>query len=202
MQAWGGRYSHCTMTSSPLLAAAATAAAGTPSEWIRRFVHLLPPGAHVLDVACGSGRNAGYLASLGHQITGVDRDAQALAQLPAGVTAVQADIENDAWPLSYEQFDAVIVTNYLWRPLWPQILGSVRDGGVLLYETFAQGNEVYGKPSRPDFLLAPGELLRVCTGWQVVAYEHGLRTQPDRIVQRIATIKTAGLETPALPLLP
>lgn len=177
--------------SSPTTASLATPA----SEWIQRFSHLLPPAARVLDVACGSGRHARYLASLGHQVTGVDRDAQALACLPAGVTAVQADIENDAWPLSYEQFDAVVVTNYLWRPLWPQILGSVRDGGVLIYETFAQGNAVYGKPSRPDFLLAPGELLKVCTSWQVVAYEHGVRTAPERVVQRIAAIKTVGIDT-------
>ncbi len=146
----------------------------------------------MLDVACGSGRHAAWLAAKGHHVTGVDRDAQALAQLPTNVTAVHADIENDAWPLAYEQFDAVVVTNYLWRPLWPQIMGSVRDGGVLLYETFAQGNEAYGKPSRPDFLLQPGELLRVCAGWQVVAYEHGLRSQPQRVVQRIAAIKPAA----------
>jgi hypothetical protein len=90
----------------------------------------------------------------------------------------------------------VVVTNYLWRPLWPQILDSVAPGGVLLYETFGQGNEA-GKPSRPDFLLAPGELLQVCTGWQVVAYECGQLRQPDRVVQRIAAIRPAGSALPA-----
>ncbi|MGN1056922.1 MAG: class I SAM-dependent methyltransferase [Comamonas sp.] len=169
------------------------AAAPLPaSEWVLRFAHLLPAGAKVLDVACGHGRHAAYLAQRGVQVTGVDRDAQALAQLPREVQAVQADIENDPWPLAYEQFDGVLVTNYLWRALWPQILGSVRDGGVLIYETFAQGNEAYGKPSRPDFLLAPGELLKVCAGWQIVAYEHGVLSQPDRVVQRIVAIKTLG----------
>ena len=111
-----------------------------------------------------------------------------LAVLPAAVQAVQADIENGPWPLVGQQFDAVVVTNYLWRPLWPQILGSVRPGGVLIYETFGQGNAAYGKPSRPDFLLASGELLQVCQGWHIVAYEHGVRSQPDRVVQRIVAI--------------
>ena len=188
---------NCT-SSIPAAAHLATA----PSEWIQRFAHLLPPAASVLDVACGSGRHAAYLASLGHRVTGVDRDAQALDHLPAAVTAVQADIEHDAWPLAYEQFDAVVVTNYLWRPLWPQILGSVRNGGVLMYETFARGNELYGKPSRPDFLLLPGELLRVCTGWQVVAYEQGLRRDPNRVVQRIVAIKPSLADNAPLPLLP
>ncbi len=188
------------MTSNMSTPAAAHMTAA-PSEWIQRFHHLLPPTARVLDVACGSGRHAAYLASLGHHVTGVDRDASALDQLPASVTAVHADIENDAWPLSYEQFDAVVVTNYLWRPLWPQILGSVRSGGVLIYETFAQGNEAYGKPSRPDFLLAPGELLKVCTGWQIVAYEHGMRRLPERVVQRMVAIKPlGGDDLPAAPL--
>lgn len=172
-----------------------------PSEWIQRFAHLLPAPAQVLDMACGSGRHAAYLAGLGHHVTGIDRNPQALAQLPTGVTAIEADIENGPWPLPGQQFDAVIVTNYLWRALWPQVLGSVREGGVLLYETFAQGNAAYGKPSRPDFLLAPGELLQVCAGWQIVAYEHGLRPQPDRVVQRIAAIKPRGDGAPALPLL-
>lgn len=179
-------------------APAAAPAAIAPSEWIQRFAHLLAPGAQVLDVACGRGRHAAWLAGLGHQVTGVDRDAQALAALPAAVTAIQADIEADTeagWPLGAQQFDAVIVTNYLWRPLWPHILGSARAGGVLLYETFAQGNAAYGKPSRPDFLLAPGELLQVCAGWQVVAYECGQRSQPDRVVQRIAAIKPSNAAT-------
>lgn len=174
-----------------------SAAATTPSEWIQRFAHLLPAQAQVLDLACGSGRHAAYLAQRGHQVTGVDRNAQALAQLPSNVTAVAADIENGPWPLAGQQFDAVIVTHYLWRALWPHILGSVRDGGLLIYETFAQGNAAYGKPSRPDFLLAPGELLQVCAGWHIVAYEHGLRSQPERVVQRIAALKPAGHAAPA-----
>lgn len=174
-----------------------TAPAAAPSEWIQHFAHLLPTPAQVLDVACGNGRHAAYLASQGHQVTGIDRNAQALAQLPASVQAIEADIENAPWPLTGQQFDAVVVTNYLWRALWPHILGSVREGGMLIYETFAQGNEAYGKPSRPDFLLTPGELLQVCAGWHIVAYEHGLRSQPDRVVQRIVAIAPAtNLATP------
>lgn len=171
------------------------------SEWVARWQHLIPARAHVLDIACGSGRHASFLAAQGHQVTGIDRDAQALAQLPASVRALQADIENAPWPLPGQQFDAVVVTNYLWRPLWPQVLASVRAGGVLIYETFARGNEAYGRPSRPDFLLAPGELLQVCAGWQVVAYEHGRCTQPDRVVQRIVAIPPQEDAVPAQPLL-
>ena len=171
------------------------------SEWVARWQHLIPARAHVLDIACGSGRHASFLAAQGHQVTGIDRDAQALAQLPASVRTLQADIENAPWPLPGQQFDAVVVTNYLWRPLWPQVLASVRAGGVLIYETFARGNEAYGRPSRPDFLLAPGELLQVCAGWQVVAYEHGRCTQPDRVVQRIVAIPPQEDAVPAQPLL-
>ena len=171
------------------------------SEWVARWQHLIPARAHVLDIACGSGRHASFLAAQGHQVTGIDRDAQALAQLPARVRALQADIENAPWPLPGQKFDAVVVTNYLWRPLWPQVLASVRAGGVLIYETFARGNEAYGRPSRPDFLLAPGELLQVCAGWQVVAYEHGRCTQPDRVVQRIVAIPPQEDAVPAQPLL-
>lgn len=171
------------------------------SEWVARWQHLIPARAHVLDIACGSGRHASFLAAQGHQVTGIDRDAQALAQLPASVRTLQADIENAPWPLPGQQFDAVVVTNYLWRPLWPQVLASVRAGGVLIYETFARGNEAYGRPSRPDFLLAPGELLQVCADWQVVAYEHGRCTQPDRVVQRIVAIPPQEGAVPAQPLL-
>lgn len=176
------------------------AAVGAPSEWIQRFAHLLPSHAQVLDIACGRGRHAAYLSQQGHHVTGIDRNGEALAQLSAGITAVDADIENGPWPLAEQQFDAVIVTNYLWRPLWPQILNSVRAGGVLMYETFGQGNAVYGKPSRPDFLLAPGELLQVCAGWHIVAYEHGLRSAPDRVVQRIVAIKPPHDAASPLPL--
>lgn len=174
----------------------------SPSPWIERWHHLLQPGCSVLDVACGSGRHLRWLTAHGHRVTGVDRDAAALTTLEGLGELVCADIENAPWPLAGRQFGAVVVTNYLWRPLWPQILASVAPGGVLLYETFAQGNAAFGKPSRPDFLLAPGELLQVCGDWQVVAYECGQLPQPDRVVQRIAAIRPADGNTPAARLVP
>ncbi len=173
----------------------------SPSPWIVRFAPLLQSGARVLDVACGSGRHARYLHGLGMAVTGLDQDAEAIATLRTDVKGqfTVADLENEAWPLADAQFDAVVVTNYLWRPLWPQLLHSVAPGGLLLYETFADGNAAYGKPSRPDFLLQPGELLHACAGWQVIAYEHGLLTAPNRVVQRIAARKPlAGAAQQAL----
>jgi hypothetical protein len=104
---------------------------------------------------------------------------------------VQADIENNAWPLMGEQYAGVIVTNYLWRPLMPTLLQSVAGGGVLIYETFAQGNETVGKPSRPDFLLKPGELLQACqeAGLRVIAYEDGFEAKPERFMQRVVAVR-------------
>jgi SAM-dependent methyltransferase len=159
------------------------------SPWIVRFAHLVPAGGAVLDLACGRGRHLRWFAARGHPVTGVDRDAEALATLQDVGELVVADIENGPWPLAGRQFAAVVVTNYLWRPLFPRILAAVAPGGVLLHETFAQGNETVGKPSRPDFLLAPGELLQAYAGLRVVAYEDGFLPQPDRFVQRIAAVR-------------
>jgi SAM-dependent methyltransferase len=130
-----------------------------------------------------------FLASLGHRMTGIDRDAEAIAAVAVLGEAVQADIENGPWPLPNRTFDAVVVTNYLWRPLIPQILASLSPEGVLIYETFAAGNETVGKPSRPDFLLNPGELLTHCQGMRIVAYEEGFLDSPERFVQRIVAVK-------------
>ncbi len=167
---------------------------GHASDWVRRFAPLVPAGGAVLDLACGSGRHLHWFASRGHPVTGVDRDAQALAQAlmltPTGAECIQADIENGPWPLEGRQFAGVVVTNYLWRALMPRILDAVAPGGVLLYETFAAGNETVGRPSRPDFLLQPGELLRLCAGLRVVAYEDGFLREPDRFVQRIAAVRS------------
>ena len=131
-----------------------------------------------------------WLAAQGFVVTGIDRDSAALAGLQGTGRSVLADIENGPWPLPGERFDAVIVTNYLWRMLWPQLLASLGERGVLIYETFALGNEVFGKPANPDFLLRPGELLEACRGLHVVAFEDGLLDAPMRRMQRI--VATAG----------
>jgi SAM-dependent methyltransferase len=167
------------------------------SAWVTRWSHLVAPGAPVLDVACGFGRHMRWFAARGHPVTGVDRSAEAIGSLQGLGQAVQADIENGPWPFAGRRFGGVIVTNYLWRPLLPVILDSVEPGGALIYETFAAGNETVGKPSRADFLLRPGELLRACQALRIVAYEDGFLDAPARFVQRIAAVRPAGGEPPA-----
>lgn len=161
----------------------------TASSWVERWAHLVPPGGSVLDVACGWGRHTRFFAQRGCRVTAVDRDAEALGALAGIGETVHADIENGPWPFAGRTFDGVVVTNYLWRALLPAIVAAVAPDGVLIYETFAAGNEAFGKPSRPDFLLQPGELLRACEGLHVVAYEHGRLEAPARIVQRIAAVR-------------
>jgi SAM-dependent methyltransferase len=156
---------------------------------VQRWSHLVPPGATVLDVACGSGRHLRWFADRGCRVTGVDRDSAALAPLAAIAETVVADIEGGPWPFPGRRFDAVVVTNYLWRPLLPTLIASVGDSGVLLYETFADGNATVGKPSNPDFLLRPGELLQAVTPLRVIAYEDGFVDAPPRFVQRIAAVR-------------
>jgi SAM-dependent methyltransferase len=165
------------------------------SPWIARWTHLLPANATVLDVACGGGRHVAWFAGRGHRVTGVDRDAAALAPVKLIAEGVVADIESGPWPLPGRRFDAVVVTNYLWRPLLPTIADSLAPGGVLLYETFALGNETVGRPSNPDFLLRPGELLHAFAGLHTVAYEEGFLDEPARFVQRIAAIRTPAAGT-------
>jgi SAM-dependent methyltransferase len=159
------------------------------SPWVARWAHLIAPHGTVLDLACGGGRHARYLAGLGHAVLAVDRDAAALAQLAGvgGITVLEADLEGAPWPLGERRFGAVVVTNYLHRPLMPRIVGSLAEGGVLLYETFAAGNERFGKPSNPDFLLRPGELLEAVRGHlRVTAYEDLQVDAPaPAMVQRI-----------------
>lgn len=137
-----------------------------------------------------------WFAECGHAVTGVDRAPEAVASAVRWGHTVQADIEAGTWPFAGETFDAVVVANYLWRPRLPDIVAAVAPGGVLLYETFAAGNETIGKPSRPDFLLQPGELLAACSELRVVAYEHGYESTPTRFVQRIAAVRLAGSENP------
>ena len=160
-----------------------------PSAWVTRWTHLIPAGGAVLDVACGHGRHMRWFATKGHPVSGLDRSPEAIASVSHLGEAILADIENGPWPLAGRTFAAVVVTNYLWRPNLPAIVQSLAPGGVLIYETFAAGNETVGKPSRPDFLLQPGELLLACQGLHVVAYEDGFRPDPDRFIQRIAAVR-------------
>jgi len=161
---------------------------GTPSNWLQRFAPT-PPGT-ALDVACGSGRNLRWLVGAGWQVTGVDRDTAATAPLQSLAKIVDADIENGPWPLGQQQFDLVVVCNYLWRPLFDAIRAAVKPGGWLIWETFADGQQTIGRPSRPDFLLQRGELLRVCAGWSIVAYEDVYEDGVNpRFVQRIAAVR-------------
>ena len=164
-----------------------------PSAWIVRWSHLIEPGATVLDVACGSGRHLQWFVGRGHAVIGIDRDIeQARLHVPTA-DLVQANIEKNPWPMrthdTIQTFGAVVVTNYLWRPLMGTVLASVAPGGVLLYETFATGNESVGRPSRSDFLLQTGELLSSCSMLDIVAYEQGYLQDPPRFVQRIAALR-------------
>jgi SAM-dependent methyltransferase len=143
-------------------------------------------------VACGKGRHLRYLASLGLAVVGVDRDAQALAGLRGAEIRV-ADIETGPWPFTPGEFDGVVVTNYLHRPLFPDLVAALRPGGVLVYETFARGNERYGRPSNPDFLLEPGELLRRVEPLSVIAFEEGLVFSPKQaLIQRICAVRNGA----------
>ena len=132
-----------------------------------------------------------HFATRGHSVVGVDRNPDAIAAVRSLGHAICADIENGPWPLNDQTFGGVIVTHYLWRLLWDEMLTSLAPGGVLIYETFAAGNETVGKPSRPDFLLQPGELLTVCQTLRVIAFEEGFLTHPDRFVQRIVGVREA-----------
>ena len=165
-----------------------------PSDWVMRWAHLIPAGGRVLDVASGSGRHARWLAGRGHAVDAVDRDAEALSKLAsvAGVRTLAADIENGRWPYLSGEFDGVVVTNYLHRPLFPELLAALAPGGVLIYETFAQGNERYGRPSTPEVLLRPGELLELLQGqFRVIAYEDTYVERPKpALVQRVCGVKS------------
>jgi SAM-dependent methyltransferase len=166
------------------------------SAWVRRWSHLIPPGGRVLDVACGPGRHMQWLQQQGLPCLGIDRDPLSLQTAVAFGEVLQADIENHAWPLKGQLFAGMVVTNYLWRPLWPDLLACLQPGGVLIYETFALGNETVGKPSNPDFLLRPGELLEACQNLRVLAFEDGFCEQPERFVQRIVAVNTDVNDTP------
>ena len=175
-----------------------------PSRWVVRFSSLVANGGTVLDVACGQGRHSRWFAARGFRVVAVDRDTAALDRLASvdGVTAVSTDLEAQPWPFEREKFDAIIVTHYLHRALFPSLLRALADDGVLIYETFAHGNEVYGKPSNPDFLLTEGELLAVIgRSLIVVAFEQGcIESEPPAVVQRVAAVGRRRSWPPPLPI--
>lgn len=163
----------------------------------------------MLDLACGSGRHSILLAGMGHFVLAVDNNAEALENLAgqllssmqaAAINTLCVDLEqapgiNQRGIFTPNRFAAIVVTNYLHRPLFPLLLASLATGGVLIYETFAQGNATFGKPSNPDFLLAPGELVAVLresapTSFRIIAYEDGYVELPrPAMLQRICAIK-------------
>ncbi len=169
-------------------------AADAVSAWVRRWSHLVPAGATVLDVACGAGRHLRWFAARRCEVTGVDRDTDATAPLRAIGEIVVADLEAGAWPLAGRTFAAVVVTRYLWRPLFPDLLSSLAPGGVLIYETFSLAQRSIGRPANPDFLLRPGELLDLARDLRVVAYEDGVEAAPRRATQRIVAVREPAAE--------
>lgn len=165
-----------------------------PSPWVSRFAALIPAGGWVLDLACGGGRHSRLLAAMGYDVEAVDRDAAALGELTGidGVRARTVDLEAGVWPFAVRSFAGIVVTNYLFRPRLPALLAALAEPGVLIYETFMIGNERYGKPSNPDFLLQSQEML----GWakegglSVVAYEEGYVDLPKpALVQRLCAVR-------------
>jgi SAM-dependent methyltransferase len=172
--------------------------ASETSAWVARFADLVPADGRVLDVACGGGRHTRFFLERGHPVTVVDRDTSGVADLrgDAGVEIVEFDLEVGApWPFAGRAFEGVVVANYLHRPILPDIVASVAPGGVLLYETFARGQERFGPPHNPDFLLTPDELLHAVRGaLRVAAYEDRIVKEPNpKAVQRIAAVRAPEL---------
>ena len=172
------------------------------SPWVEKYAKEIDGSlGPVLDLACGAGRHTNYLSLLGLHVVALDRDIEQLKLLhKKGVSVVSCDLEtvtkgktSYAWPFDKDSFSAIVITNYLHRPLFPAILASIKPGGILIYETFAVGNEVYGRPKNPDFLLQDNELLQRCvlnpsndSRFVCLGFEHGYVNQAGpAIVQGI-----------------
>lgn len=155
------------------------------SNWVEKHGSLFLPKEKVLDVACGGGRHSLFLARQGCAVTAVDIDTAAIRSLgQPEVHIVDADLEQGGWPFDPEMFDAILVSNYLWRPLFNSIIAALKPEGIILYETFAVGNEAYGRPKNPNFLLGEGELIKVFSEFDVLDYYHGTQTYPQTSVRQ------------------
>ncbi len=166
--------------------------ASVPSPWVRRFAPLIPKTGQVLDLACGAGRHLRLLLEFGHRVVAIDKDTSRIADLEASCEVIEADLEAPGPdPLAGRRFSGIIVTNYLHRPILAKLPDALEDAGVLIYETFADGNQRFGKPRNPDHLLKAGELLDAVRGQlRVIAYEDLIVTEPrPAAVQRIAAVK-------------
>ena len=161
-----------------------------PSDWVHRWASLIRAKGRVLDLAAGDGRHARALAAQGFAVTAVDLDVSGLKDAPCEVVA--ADLEADPWPFAAQSFDAIVITNYLHRPHFPHLVDTLADNGVLIFETFAVGNEKFGRPRNPAFLLAQGELLAAfAPHLRIVAYEHGAEQKPRPAMrQRLCAVKS------------
>ncbi|MFP6733407.1 MAG: class I SAM-dependent methyltransferase [Rhodospirillales bacterium] len=170
-----------------------------PAGWVRRHMNLIPNGGRVLDLAAGRGRHSRILLAAGHTVTAADRNVEGLSELAGQqrLEIVAVDLEAESWPFGMEEFAGIVVVNYLHRPLFGHLTDSLRDGGVLIYQTFAAGNEAYGRPKNPDFLLQPGELLDAFTpALTVIAYQHGIVQRPEpAVIQRLCAVKSAPPQT-------
>ncbi len=157
-----------------------------PSAWVVRWAPLITHGT-VLDIACGRGRHARYFLERGLRVVAIDRESQ---EIP-GARFIRADLEDGSpWPLAGQRFEGIVVTNYLHRPLLPTLMDSLAEGGVLIYETFMAGNERYGRPSNPAFLLRPGELLEAFRGLRVEGFEEGPVMEPKpAVIQRLCAVR-------------
>ena len=164
-----------------------------PNKWVECYSSLIPSGGSVLDLACGSGRHTGMLLNKGYQVTAVDIDTTLIKQnfSNKNLNIVKCDLESlSFWPFEKNSFLGIIVVNYLHRPLFSKIIESLREEGVLVYQTFADGHSRYGKPKNPDYLLKRGELKTVFDSMKIISYQHGYLSYPSQsIIQRICCVK-------------
>ncbi|NWG86613.1 MAG: class I SAM-dependent methyltransferase [Hydrogenophilaceae bacterium] len=168
------------------------AAGSAPSSWLRRWAAMIPAGGRVLDLACGAGRHAVLLAGQGYRVDAVDIDLKLSEAVHGtdGIRWLEHDLERGEWPFEPGSYQGLVVTNYLHRPLFPHLIEALVPGGVLIYETFALGQERYGRPRNPAYLLLPGELLELARGrLQVLAYEDVTEAEPPRRLQRLCASK-------------